>query len=55
MAESVKWGSTEQLLPSFYLEVAEYGQKIIDIQPHARYNIVNLIRKPSDYCYDAES
>ena len=21
MAESVKWGSTEQLLPSFYLEV----------------------------------
>jgi len=22
MAELVKWGSTEQLLPSFYLEVA---------------------------------
>ena len=27
------------------------GQKIIDIRPTARYNIVNLIRKPSDHCY----
>ena len=31
------------------------GQKIIDIRPTARYNIVNLIRKPSDHCYEAES
>ena len=29
----------------------KYGQKIIDIRPTARYNIVNLIRKPSDHCY----
>ena len=33
----------------------KYGQKIIDIRPTARYNIVNLIRKPSDHCYEAES
>ena len=31
------------------------GQKIIDIRPTARYNIINLIRKPSDHCYEAES
>ena len=31
------------------------GQKPIDIRPTARYNIVNLIRKPSDHCYEAES
>ena len=24
----------------------KHGQKIIDIRPTARYNIVNLIRKP---------
>lgn len=35
--------------------MAVYGQKIIDIRPTARYNIVNLIRKPSDYCCEAES
>ena len=29
----------------------KHGQKIIDIRPTARYNIVNLIRKPSDHCY----
>ena len=33
----------------------KYGQKNIDIRPTARYNIVNLIRKPSDHCYEAES
>ena len=27
------------------------GQKPIDIRPTARYNIVHLIRKPSDHCY----
>ena len=27
------------------------GQKIIDIRPHTRYNVSNLIRKPSDHCY----
>ena len=30
-------------------------KKIIDIRPIARYNIANLIRKPSDHCYEAES
>ena len=27
------------------------GQKPTDIRHTARYNIVNLIRKPSDHCY----
>jgi len=31
----------------------KYGQKTIDIRACTRYNIVNLIRKPSDHCYEA--
>ena len=34
---------------------AKYGQKNIDIRLFTRYNICNLIRKPSNHCYEADS